>query len=116
MEVPGLGTFFASYDNATFDTEFGIFYPSRIRINYTAKDCGDSFTLKESLRRRLKLKDAEAEEIIRDFVMNVGNQLKKNHYCRLDGIGYLIFNKGSLSLKDTFWRRHKYPNLSPMQL
>lgn len=116
MEVPGLGTFYASYDNASFDAEFGIFYPSKIRINYISK-CGDSsLILKESLRRRLKIKDFEAEEMIENFVANVGQKLNSSNYCRLEGIGYLISNNGELTLKDTFWKRNKYPTLTPMHI
>ena len=105
MEVPGLGTFQTLYENASFDTNFGVFYPSRRRINYNSKYSEHSHALEDSLVRKLKIKEWEAKELIETFVSKVGEKLEKNNFCRLEGIGYLINNRGDLTLKDTFWKK-----------
>lgn len=115
MTVPGFGAFSACYEKASFDPEDGIFYPSRIRIIFDSQKQDESFILLESLKRKLKIKEREAEEMIDNFVLDIRKKLSRNHYCRLEGIGYLIDNKGSFMLKDTFWKRNKYPSLSPLQ-
>ena len=115
VTVPGLGTFHTSYERAFFDAAEGVFYPGKIRIVFNPKWGEDNFLLETSLKRQLKIRDTEAEKMIDDFVSNIRVMLNKNQYCRLDGIGYLMKDSNnSLCLKDTFWKRHRYPTLSPM--
>ena len=115
VTVPGFGAFSACYEPASFDAEDGIFYPSRIRIIFDTVKKEESFVLLNSLKRKLQINEREAEEMINNFVVDVRKKLSKTHYCRLEGIGYLIDNKGSYMLKDTFWKRNKYPSLSTLQ-
>ena len=114
--VPGLGTFKATYEKAYFDSGLNIFYPSRIRIDFFEKEFNASFSLVDSLARKLKIDTSEALAIIKEFVDTLKKKLASTKYYRLDGIGYLIDNNGSLLLKDTFRKRNKYPVLSPMRV
>lgn len=117
MTVARLGTFTARYERAWFDSAEGVFYPSKIRILFSQKEIEDNGLLHESLKRKLKLKDNEAFLEIEKFVKIVKGNLKKNHYCRLEGIGYLINqDNNTLTLKDTFWKRYKYQSVSPMAI
>lgn len=115
VAVPGLGTFSASYERATFDPEDKIFYPSRIRINFSPKQNIENFRLESSLERQMNIKESEANRLIREYVIKIRNIISSRNYCRLEGIGYLISDpKGNLSLKDTFWRRHRFPAIPSM--
>ena len=69
--------------------------------------------LKESLTRQMKIKDQEAGMMIDEYVKEIIFRLKKNHYCRLEGIGYLM-TKGEdqIILKDTFWKKCKIASVS----
>ena len=116
VEVPGLGCFQASYENAIYDSADGLFYPSKIRIGFVAKAGASAAQLIESLKRRLNIDTKEAERLINNFVTSVIYQLKKQHFCRLEGIGYLINYKDSLILKDTFWKNHKMPSLTSLAI
>ena len=115
VSIQGLGTFSACYESAFFDPDDGIFYPSRIKINYEPQKEDNSYILLSSLKRKLKIKETEAEGLIDKFVDDIRKKIEKNHYCRLEGIGYLIDQKGSLTLKDTFWKKTKFSSLSNLQ-
>ena len=108
--VPNLGSFSAHYERAYFDPYQNLFLPSRIRINFNSENLS-GFSLVESLQRKLKISHKEAEEAVNIFVIKLKTQLKRHHYCRLEGIGYLIDNNGLLSFKDTFWKRLRYSAL-----
>lgn len=73
--------------------------------------------LSDSLRRKLRLKESEVTQLIDQYVSGVKNRLYKNRYCRLDGIGYLMFdNNESLTFKDTFWKRNQFPALTDLSI
>lgn len=115
--VPGLGTFRAFCERAFFDEKDGVFYPIRIRILFSEKSNEKSSLLQKSLERQLNLKREEAEEMIREFVEKVGYKIKRQRYCRLEGIGYLMETcNHNLSLKDTFWKRYKHSTLSAVSV
>lgn len=114
VEVARLGCFYASYVHAHYDGDYGIFYPSRIKIKFKSSLNKNSNLLVDSLTRQLKIKEKEALKLIDNFVDSVSLKLKKNHYCKLEGIGYLIENKEAIVLKDTFWKCNKYPSPTPM--
>lgn len=115
--VPGLGTFSACYERATFDTTDKLFYPSRIRINFTSNYTHSDFILENSIKRKLKISRLEAERLLKDFVSLINLKIEKNQYIRLDGIGYLLKNDtGDIYLKDTFWERNKYPGFLAMRV
>lgn len=116
VRVPGLGTFSASYEKASFDSEYRIFYPSRIKIEFCSKESHNSKLLLDSLVRKLNIEELEANSLIKDFVKEVKLKLQNNNYCKLEDIGYLIDNKGNLILKDTFWKRNKFRALSSIAI
>ena len=116
INVPGLGTFSAAYEKASFDAEYGYFYPARIRINYDSQSSVNDFVLCDSLKRKLKIKEEEAQIMIKEFAARIILDLKKHHYCKLEGIGYLILNNGYITLKDTFWKRNKYAIMSSIAI
>lgn len=113
VSVSGLGTFSASYEPASFDSDHLIFYPARIRINFTGTQEKGFVELSDSLKRQRNLKDLESIAIVNEYVTKIRQNLNKNRFCRLDGIGYLFQDeKKGLYLKDTFWKQHRYPTLS----
>ena len=113
VNVPGLGTFEASYEKANFDLQEGVFYPSYIRVSFSGKPAEDYCLLESSLKRKFNLSDLESSQSINVFVQKIKDALFKKNYCRLEGIGYLIKNnQGEIILKDTFWNRYK--SLTPM--
>lgn len=114
--VPGLGSFSASYTKANFDSDFGVFYPSGIRISYNHDQQDSSLILMDSLKRKFKIKENEAKKLVNDFVVSVNKILQKNHYCRLEGIGYLFYKNGDIYFKDTFWKKNRLPFLSSISV
>ena len=117
VSVPGLGTFSAYYEHAAFDPIEHIFYPSHIRISFSAKENNDRYLLEHSLKRKLKVSEKESGQHIKNFVSRIKYTLSRNSYCRIEGIGYLIKNsKGEILLKDTFWKSHKSPTTKALQI
>ncbi|MCH5225980.1 MAG: hypothetical protein J1D77_08250 [Muribaculaceae bacterium] len=111
--VPGLGIFTASHAKAYYDPFDGVFYPTRIRVEFFPDIAGDSSLLLKSLKRKLDIPDEEARSLVDEFVVKVRAKIKRNGYCRLEGIGYLMENdKRILCLKDTFFKRSTYSTLS----
>ena len=111
MTLPEFGTFSAFYERASFDPEEGVFYPSRIRIILNSHEDNQSSLLRDSLKRKLKIKEYEAQRLIDKFVEETSQKLNKTRYCKLEGIGYLINYGGKIILKDTFWKHNKYLSL-----
>lgn len=107
VSVPGLGTFCALSERASFDSLDGIFYPSRIRIIYSPEEEKGNSLLLDSLLRKNKKDSAKIEKMIHNFSENILKKLKQNKYCRLKGIGYLLNKNGNIILQDTFWRRQR---------
>lgn len=105
VSVEGLGSFRAFRQSASYDSEAGVFYPSHLRIQFSAKEDSDTL-LAASLSRKLKVKINEAQDMIHYFVSEIHSRISRQHYCRLEGIGYLINNNGKLILKDMFWKNH----------
>ncbi|MCH5228735.1 MAG: hypothetical protein J1F12_01915 [Muribaculaceae bacterium] len=117
VTVPGLGTFYTNYQRAAFDPEEGIFYPAGIRIKFKDVTSGNLNLLSESLVRKLRIDPKRADILIKKFVSLVNSALIRKKYCRLEGIGYLIkMPDKNITLKDTFWKSHKYPSLEPMRV
>lgn len=114
VTVPGLGLFSTRYEKASFDPADGVFYPAHIRVIFLP-DKREDTSLLLSLTRKLKISEEEAEAIINKYKERVLEIIEKNRYCRIDGIGYLMTDyKGNLTLKDTFWKKHKFQILSSM--
>ena len=116
VNVPGLGHFSASYERAAFDPEFGVFYPSRIRIIFENDHVQGDRLLVDSIKRQMNINLETAEKLIGEFVDAIKKKLKRNRYCRLEGIGYLITQHGKTVLKDTFWKGNKYPSINSLQV
>ena len=113
VEVPGLGTFNAFYERASFDADDEVFYPSRLRILFNTEQNSGVNLLESSLERQLNLKGDDAGNLISEYVDKIKSKIERNHYCRLEGIGYLMSDKlGNLSFKDTFWKRYNHSALS----
>ena len=109
--MSGLVSFSLSHDNASFDSIDNVFYPSRKRIFFSQKELGDTL-LQDSIRRQMKIKEAEAESMIEDFVKGVKKALLKNKYCKIEGLGYLMNpSEHKIYFKDTFWKKCKSPNI-----
>ena len=108
VSVPGLGTFSATYEAAQFYPENCSFYPSKIRIIYNP-DCSESPNLLiDSLKRKLKIHNEDAKEMISNYVSLIEKDIRLKHYSRLEGIGYLIEKDGGIKLHDSFWKHNKY--------
>ena len=117
VSVPGLGTFSASYERASFDADDGIFYPSKIRIKFSNEQRDENSLLEYSLERRLNIREREAMNLIKNYVEKVQSKISMHKYCRLDGIGYLMQDSyGNISLKDTFWKKQNYPSFTSIRL
>lgn len=112
----GLGSFSASYQGAFFDSDYGVFYPSKLKIEFESSGEINSNLLRESLKRKFNLKGSEAEKLIIEFVKSINSKLRQNHYCRLEGIGYLIEHRGKICLKDTAWKERQLNIISPLQV
>lgn len=111
--MPGLGTFEAFYQSASFDSTYGVFYPAKVRVSFSGSKVEDPETLISSIARRLKIKNKEAEILVEEFVDNIKTNLKRRQYYKLEGLGYLMFDSSkNLSFKDTFWKRTQISQLN----
>ena len=116
VTVPDFGTFTAFMDQASFDRISQIFYPSKIRIRFSSKADNDLKLIK-SLTRQLKISEEEATRYVDDFVKSVSRKLKTAGYCKLEGLGYLLWDSNhNLILKDIFWKKQKSPPLKSMRV
>ena len=115
--VPGLGTFSASYERASFDIAEKLFYPSRIKINFTSQTKERDYMLEGSIKRKLKISDLEAEKMLMDFVDLINNKIEIHNYIHLDGIGELLKDEtGRIYLKDTFGVNKNYNLFSAVNI
>lgn len=116
VDVPAMGTFKARKDSAWFNSEDGVFYPSRTRITFQLNVKNECPQLVKSLCRKFNISEKEANVMIVDYVDKILKCISKNKYCRLSGLGYLFQNNGKILFHDTFWKHNRLSNISSVKI
>ncbi len=88
--LPGFGAFVSKYDPAEIDKVKNIFLPPKQTITFNEKlKHDDEALLVDAVLHENKLDKGEAENIVKDYVTDLNERLKKKEKIQFPGIGVL---------------------------
>lgn len=100
VSVPGMGLFRKDRIPASFDQEKDSFVPPK-RIVILFADAGSDLLIRHAIREQEQVSDNKARELLDLAVNALLARLENQGSVTLDGVGYLQYQEGTLSLTGT---------------